>query len=243
MLKSEVKSIGKLDMSKFGCDFKSKDLPSGAHILNNNHGWNMDICNRDDCIGQYELPPLEPCDVKPHDLISFNFCKTATDFNCGVHFCIDDYQFERVWNEPHKYVDLLKKFECVVCPDFSVYIDMPYPMKLWNIYRSRALGFFWQILPQVSARKQPQRKQEGRPHLKDLSKSEQDCKQKLCNGKTRERLTESKENVEEKLILSSAVATLRGDRKQEELLISWTLAIEIWLITILKNSQRLLTLA
>lgn len=43
MLKSEVKSIGKLDMSKFGCDFKSKDLPSGAHILNNNHGWNMDI--------------------------------------------------------------------------------------------------------------------------------------------------------------------------------------------------------
>ena len=89
----------------------------------------------------------------------------------------------------------------------------------------------------------PQRKQEGRPHLRDLSKSEQDCKQKLCNGKTRERLTESKENVEEKLILSSAVATLRGDRKQEELLISWTLAIEIWLITILKNSQRLLTLA
>lgn len=155
MLKSEVKSIGKLDMSKFGCDFKSKDLPSGAHILNNNHGWNMDICNRDDCIGEYELPPLEPCDVKPHDLISFNFCKTATDFNCGVHFCIDDYQFERVWNEPHKYVDLLKKFECVVCPDFSVYIDMPYPMKLWNIYRSRALGFFWQsqglkVVPNVT---------------------------------------------------------------------------------------------
>ena len=60
-----------------------------------------------------------------------------------------------MWNEPHKYVDLLKKFECVVCPDFSVYIDMPYPMKLWNIYRSRALGFFWQsqgikVVPNVT---------------------------------------------------------------------------------------------
>lgn len=91
MLKSEVKSIGKLDMSKFGCDFKSKEMAYGAHILNNNRGWNMDICCRDDCTGAYELPPLEPCNVKPHDLISFNFCKTATDFNCGVHFCIDDY--------------------------------------------------------------------------------------------------------------------------------------------------------
>lgn len=40
--------------------------------------------------------------MKPHDLISFNFCKTATDFNCGVHFCIDDYQFERVWNAPEE---------------------------------------------------------------------------------------------------------------------------------------------
>lgn len=33
MLKSEVKSIGKLDMSKFGCDFKSKDMAYGAERL------------------------------------------------------------------------------------------------------------------------------------------------------------------------------------------------------------------
>lgn len=208
MLKSEVKSIGKLDMSKFGCDFKSKKMAYGAHILNNNRGWNMDICNRDDCIGEYELPPLEPCDVKPHDLISFNFCKTATDFNCGVHFCIDDYQFERVWNEPHKYVDLLKKFECVVCPDFSVYIDMPYPMKLWNIYRSRALGFFWQ----------PKGKQAGSTRLITFLRSEQGYRQSRHNGEILERSEESNKNAEGKLILSLAELEPVKKKKSEKLL-------------------------
>jgi len=33
---------------------------------------------------------------------------------------------------------MLAKYDCVLTPDFSTYTDMPTPMKLWNIYRSRA---------------------------------------------------------------------------------------------------------
>ena len=62
----------------------------------------------------------------------------------GCHFSIDDYQFERAWTYPEGYDELLRRFECVVTPDFSVYTDMPYPMKLWNVYRSLALGHYWQ---------------------------------------------------------------------------------------------------
>ena len=49
MLKSEVKSIGKLDMSKFGCDFKNKSLTYGAERLKTDKGYNLDIINRCDC--------------------------------------------------------------------------------------------------------------------------------------------------------------------------------------------------
>jgi len=154
--REEVRRLAKkVDMSKFGFDFKSKVKPYGAERLRGDHEWNLAICNRNDCSGQLELPTLKPVDVDPPDMISFNFCMSAKDYTPGVHFCIDDYQFERVWKQPAKYLDLLRKFDCVVCPDFSIYIDMPYPMKLWNLYRSRALGHWWQqeglnVVPNVT---------------------------------------------------------------------------------------------
>lgn len=157
MLREEVRALQKanIDMSRYNFDFKSKMKPYGAERLRGNNEWHLEICERDDCEGEFELPPLKPVDAKPPDLISFNFCKSAKDFTPGVHFCIDDYQFERVWNDPYKYIDLLKKFDSVVCPDFSIYTNMPYPMKLWNIYRSRMLGYFWQrngikVIPNVT---------------------------------------------------------------------------------------------
>lgn len=157
LLREEVRQLARsgVDMSKYKFDFKSKAKAYGAEVLKSDHEWNLLLCNRDDCAGEWELPTLEPVDANPQDLIGFNYCKSASDFTPGVHFCIDDYQFERVWRSPKRYLELLRKFDCVVCPDFSVYIDMPYPMKLWNIYRSRALGHWWQkegltVIPNVT---------------------------------------------------------------------------------------------
>lgn len=70
-------------------------------------------------------------------------------------FFIDDYQFERVWNDPDKYIDILAEYECILSPDFSLYMDMPMPMKIWNIYRSRFIGAFYQahgikVIPTIS---------------------------------------------------------------------------------------------
>lgn len=157
MLREEVRTLDKagFDMSRFNFDFKSKIKPYGAERLRGNNEWNLDKCERADCVGKFELPPLKPVDAKPPNLISFNFAKSAEDYSPGVHFCIDDYQFERVWRKPENYINILKKFDCVVCPDFSIYTNMPYPMKLWNIYRSRALGYWWQeqglkVIPNVT---------------------------------------------------------------------------------------------
>ncbi len=74
----------------------------------------------------------------------FNYAKSSDERKCGLHFFIDDYQFERLWNRPTDYMDLLAGFECVLTPDFSLYMDMPRPMMAWNVYRARALGHLWQ---------------------------------------------------------------------------------------------------
>ena len=161
LLKKEMKKLSKVDMSRFGFDkerFKyGKDRIKhyGEERLRTDRYYNLELVNIMNCEGKEGYPVLEAVDAAPDDLIPFNFCKSATDFDCGVHFCIDDYQFERVWNKPQDYLELLGRFQCVVTPDFSVYRDMPIPMKKWNIYRSRALGNWWQrqglnVVPNVT---------------------------------------------------------------------------------------------
>ena len=158
LLQHEMRSVKKLDMSRFRFDFKSRqaEFRYGQERLRTGRAYNLDLVSIYDCSGVEGFPVLKASDASPRNMIPFNFCKTATEFDgVGVHFCIDDYQFERVWNRPEAYLDLLRKFDCVVCPDFSVYLDMPLPMKRWNIYRSRALGNWWQregltVVPNVT---------------------------------------------------------------------------------------------
>lgn len=95
--------------------------------------------------GKYDLPRLKSgYAAPPGRMLPFNMAKTATDTKVGIHFFIDDYQFERVWRSPRRYAELLRPFQCVCAPDFSLYADMPLAMKIWNVYRSRAIGAFWQ---------------------------------------------------------------------------------------------------
>lgn len=91
-----------------------------------------------------ELPILNSVDVKPTDLIGWNYARGGEpESREGVHFFLDDYQFEAVWVQPDKYAPRLAEWGCVCSPDFSLFTDMPYPMQLWNVYRSRMVAHYW----------------------------------------------------------------------------------------------------
>ena len=94
--------------------------------------------------GIYDFPIINSCNFKPDKLIKFSKCLSSTDYECWIHFYEDDYLFQRFWNSPPKYLNIIKKFKGVILPDFSLYRDMPYVMQLWNIYKSRALGSWLQ---------------------------------------------------------------------------------------------------
>ena len=146
MLREEVRSLKDFDMSRFGIDFKSKRLEYGAERLKTDRAYNLDLVSRADCGGD-GFPALAPVDARPDELQGFNYAlstSAADKAGKGCHFFIDDYQFERLWTSPRKYVDALKPYKCVLTPDFSLYMDMPDPMQAWNRYRSQALGRYWQ---------------------------------------------------------------------------------------------------
>lgn len=92
--------------------------------------------------GYYQFPTLKACHYIPDDLIGFDNITTPEVIppNCGVHFYIDDYKLERLWTRPYENIERLRKFSCVLTPDFSVYLDMPRAMRIWNMYRMRLIG-------------------------------------------------------------------------------------------------------
>lgn len=48
-------------------------------------------------------------------LIGFNFAKTAKETKTkGLHFFLHDYQFERVWNFPTRYLEILKNYKYIL---------------------------------------------------------------------------------------------------------------------------------
>lgn len=131
MLREEVRSLKDFDMERFGLDFKSRHLPTGAERLRTDRAYNLDIVSRYDC-NEAGFPELEPCDALPEGAIPFNYAKTTPpEKRTGrmLHFFKDDYQFERAWSSPAKYLEFLRGYECVLTPDFSLYMDMPAPMQ------------------------------------------------------------------------------------------------------------------
>jgi len=96
--------------------------------------------------GMWDMPALKPVNVCPKRLLAFN---EALHFqgdreNVGVHFFIDDYQFERIWTRPEKYIRALDGFCCVLTPDFSMYLDVPAPLRIWNHFRKMLVGQIFQ---------------------------------------------------------------------------------------------------
>ena len=123
--------------------------------INTVKGYNLDIYDPYNVDGQWDMPVIYCDNYIPKRLIGFNYALTSKDKDTGIHMFIDDYQFERLWNSPEKYIDVLKQYEVILSPDFSLYIDMPMAMKLWNVYRSRLLGQYWQqnairVIPTIS---------------------------------------------------------------------------------------------
>ena len=163
-VQNELEELADVDLGEF--DLESLEFPDPPEIdpeayygderERTNDAYNLDIAHDTEMSADFwQMPVIKNDGFIPKRMIGFNYAKTCKEKDCGVHFFIDDYQFERVWNSPEKYVDILKQYECVLSPDFSLYLDMPMAMKIWNTYRSRQIGAYYQsqgikVIPTVS---------------------------------------------------------------------------------------------
>ena len=109
-----------------------------------------------DGVGEYGIPQIEPTSYNPCEFLSFNYAKSCKDrADHGVHFFIDDYQFNRLWTQPDTYINMLQDFKCVMSPDFSTYTDFPKALQLYNHFRKHWIGAYMQmngidVIPTIS---------------------------------------------------------------------------------------------
>lgn len=105
--------------------------------------------NEFDAFGEWNISIIhkEELDLENVSLISFTDIKTNdTDENKskGVHFYIDDYRMEGLYYYPTRSLQRLSQYKFVISPDYSLYRDMPRAIQLFNVFRSRWCGAYWQ---------------------------------------------------------------------------------------------------
>lgn len=149
LLNIELEDIS-INMDEFGfninLDIEFEEEEKENERNRTNDTYNLNLVDLENSTNDFwQMPIIENDNYIPKNLIGFNYAKTNKDKNVGIHFYLDDYQFERVWNDPDIYADMLSEYDCILSPDFSLYLDMPMPMKIWNVYRSRQIGQYYQL--------------------------------------------------------------------------------------------------
>ena len=160
LLNEEIDDILSFDMEDFGFEFvdeekNKRDTQNKVEgILNLNKATFPGA-------GKYDIPQLAPvyeneiCEIK--EWIGFNYVLSDKEpEGKAVHFFIDDYQFQRLWNSPEKYMEKLARYEAVLTPDFSPYADMPLATQIFNHYRKHWVGALMQeygvkVVPTIRA--------------------------------------------------------------------------------------------
>ena len=96
-------------------------------------------------VGPYGIPEIKPEKFIDCKYVRFNEAQKIKKPNgIGVHFFVDDYEFDKIWNQFNRYMRMLSKFDAVLTPDWSVYTDWPVAVNIWSHYRKHYVGAWLQ---------------------------------------------------------------------------------------------------
>ena len=98
-----------------------------------------------DIEGFYDFPVLPKNQIYLNETEAVGFSEAKYEKNPRkkvCHFFQEERFQEMFWNNPQKYLGILRNFKWVCTPDFSVFSDMPKSLQIYNSWRNRASAFF-----------------------------------------------------------------------------------------------------
>ena len=113
-----------------------------------------------DTVGKWDIPLVKKQNLDLTDIQLVACSDTRANDNeinkkRGVHFFVDDFRFEGIYNNPERTLDKYSQYAFLLTPDFSLYSDMNYWRQLESVAKNRWVGAFWQhygivVIPTVS---------------------------------------------------------------------------------------------
>ncbi len=106
----------------------------------------MFLRNQFKSVGMFKLPLVKKQEIILEDvsLIGYDKVNQSDDYESIVHFFLDDYRFESIYNNPEKKIETLKQFKAVMTPDFSMFAEMPIALQLFSTFKNRWVGAYLQ---------------------------------------------------------------------------------------------------
>ena len=110
--------------------------------------------------GKWNIPLIkkQAVDVENVKLIACSDTRSndnETNTKNGVHFFVDDYRFNGIYNNPEKSLRKYSQYAFLLSPDFSTYADMNLWRQLESVAKNRWCGCYWQeqgltVIPTIS---------------------------------------------------------------------------------------------
>lgn len=110
--------------------------------------------------GKWDIPLVKKQSLNT-DNLSLIACSDTKSNDCpqntqhGVHFFVDDYRFNAIYNNPEKSLEKYSQYAFLLTPDFSTYADMNLWRQLESVAKNRWCGAYWQskgliVIPTIS---------------------------------------------------------------------------------------------
>lgn len=109
--------------------------------------------------GKFEIPVIKRQNINLSGISLLGYDQTRQNDEQNkdkfIHFFLDDYKFDSIWNDPEKRIAKLKQYKGILSPQYSVYYTMPIVMQMYNTFRSRWCGAYFQakgfdVIPTIS---------------------------------------------------------------------------------------------
>jgi hypothetical protein len=72
------------------------------------------------------------------------FCRWGTQVDKPFHCFVDDWRLESIWRHKYKMVDRVILSRVAVLPDYTVEENAPLLHAVYQVWRSRVVGRYWQ---------------------------------------------------------------------------------------------------
>lgn len=162
ILLQELENLSNYDFQDFGVDITSLYNNANNDLyytqLLANHMKKL-VRNEFQSVGKYDIPLIKKDEIELSKikLRSFSNTKFNDSRNIGktIHFFIHDYKFEYTYSNPELALEKVKQYTYLLSPDFSLYTDMPLLLQMYNTFKNRWVGAYWQskglkVIPTIS---------------------------------------------------------------------------------------------